>query len=99
MIASRVEGEKSMSKPKFALLMAVLAGLAIVASCNGKDRDEERAVAPKTAASQTAQKPAEKPDADEVEEGEEGPATPAAVAQEQPAPQQSVGKQFVYDFD
>ncbi len=54
----------------------------------------------KPGASQTAaQKPSQKPDADEDEEGEEGPATPAAVAQEKPAPLQPAGKQLVYDFD
>lgn len=89
-----------MSWLRFALLTVVLMGLAIVASCNGKDRDEQQTGAAKTTASQsTAQKPNQKPDADEDEEGEEGPATPAAVAQEKPAPQQPAGKQLVYDFD
>jgi len=87
-----------MSWLKFALLTVVVVGLAIVASCNDKDRDEQQASTAKPAASQTTvQKPSQK--ADEDEEGEEGPATPAAVAQEKPAPQQSAGKQFVYDFD
>ena len=87
-----------MSWLKFALLTVVVVGLAIVASCNDKDRDEQQASTAKPAASQTTvQKPSQK--ADEDEEGEEGPATPAAVAQEKPAPQQPAGKQFVYDFD
>ncbi|HEY4900022.1 MAG TPA: family 16 glycoside hydrolase [Terriglobales bacterium] len=91
-----------MSGLKFALFTIVLLGLAAMASCKerDRDRDEEQAAASKAGASQTAtQKPAEKPDADEDEEGEEGPATPAAVAQEKPAPLQPAGKQFVYDFD
>jgi Domain of Unknown Function (DUF1080) len=91
-----------MSGLKFALFTIVLLGLAVMASCKerDRDRDEEQAAASKAGASQTAtQKPAEKPDADEDEEGEEGPATPAAVAQEKPAPLQPAGKQFVYDFD
>jgi Domain of Unknown Function (DUF1080) len=90
-----------MSGLKFALLTVVLVGLAIVASCNDKDKDEQQTGAAKTGASAqtTTQKPNQKPDADEDEEGEEGPATPAAAAQEKPAPQQSAGKQFVYDFD
>src|ERR1019366_490078 len=89
-----------MSWLKFALLTVVVVGLSIVASCNDKDRDEQQASSAKPAASQaTAQKPSQKPDADEDEEGEEGPATPAAVAQEKPAPQQPAGKQLVYDFD
>ena len=90
-----------MPRLKFALLTVVLVGLAIVASCNDKDRDEQQTGAAKTAASTqtTAQKPNQKPDADEDEEGEEGPTTPAAAAQEKPAPQQSAGKQFVYEFD
>jgi hypothetical protein len=87
-----------MSGLKLALLIAVLVGLASVGSCNDKDRDEQQTGAAKTAASKsTTPKPNQKPDANE--EGEEGPATPAAVAQEKPAPQHSAGKQFVYDFD
>ena len=88
-----------MSRLKFALLAFVLMGLAIVASCHDKDRDEQQAGASKTTGSTqaAAQKPSQKTDEDE--EGEEGPATPAAVAQEKPAPLQSAGKQFVYDFD
>lgn len=90
-----------MSGLKFALFTIVLLGLAVMASCKerDRDRDEEQAAASKAGASQTATpKPAEKPDVDE-EQGEEGPATPAAVAQEKPAPLQPAGKQFVYDFD
>jgi Domain of Unknown Function (DUF1080) len=90
-----------MSKPNFVLVMVVMAGIAIVASCIDKDRSEQQTSASKNAASgqTTAQKPSPKSDADEDEEGEEGPATPAAVAQEQPAPQQSAGKQLIYEFD
>jgi len=89
-----------MSGLKYLLLMIVLVALAIVASCNDRERDEQQTGAAKTAAPQaTGQKPAPKLDTDEDEEGEEGPATPAAVAQEKPAPQQPAGKQFAYDFD
>ena len=77
------------------LLASVLVALSGLVACNDKDT-AERTSASKTAPGQqtSAQKPAEKPDADEGEEGEEGPATPAAVAAEKPAPQQSAGKQF-----
>ena len=89
-----------MSRLKYVLLMVALVALAIVASCNDRERDEQKTGAAKTAASQsTAQKPNQKPDTDEDEEGEEGPTTPAAVAQEKPAPRQPAGKQLVYDFD
>ena len=87
---------------KIAILAAVLVGLASLAACNdGKDTDEQQTSTSKAVAGQqtAAQKPAEKPDADEGEEGEEGPATPAAVAAEKPAPQQTSGKQSVYNFD
>jgi len=82
------------------LLASVLVALSGLVACNDKDT-AERTSASKTAPGQqtSAQKPAEKPDADEGEEGEEGPATPAAVAAEKPAPQQSAGKQFAYNFD
>lgn len=90
-----------MRKVKIAILAAVLVGLAGLVACNGKDADERQAAASKVFAAQqtAAQKPAEKPDADEDEEGEEGPATPGAVAAEKPAPQQTSGKQLVYNFD
>jgi len=86
---------------KIAILVAVLAGLPGLMACNKKGADEQQASVSKAVVGQqsTAQKPAEKPDADEGEEGEEGPATPAAVAAEKPAPQQTSGKQFVYNFD
>jgi 3-keto-disaccharide hydrolase len=90
-----------MIKLNLALLMVVLGGLAIVACRNDKGKDEQQTGAAKTAASPqtTAQNPNQKPDADEDEEGEEGPTTPAAAAQEKPAPQQSAGKRLAYDFD
>jgi hypothetical protein len=86
---------------KIAILAAVLVGLAGLVACNDRDTDERQSTTSKALAGQqtAAQKPAEKPDADEGEEGEEGPATPAAVAAEKPAPQQTSGKQFVYNFD
>ena len=90
-----------MEKLRIALWVAVVFGLAALVGCNDKDTDEQQTSASKAVAGQhaTAQKPAEKPEADEGEEGEEGPATPAAVAAEKPAPQQTSGKQFVYNFD
>src|SRR5713101_6558356 len=90
-----------MEKVRIALWVAVVFGLAALVACNDKDTDEQQTSASKAVAGQqaAAQKPAEKPEADEGEEGEEGPATPAAVAAEKPAPQQTSGKQFVYNFD
>jgi len=91
-----------MSTVKVAILAAMLVGLAGLVGCNDeKDTDEQQTSASKAVAGQQteAQKLAEKPDADEGEEGEEGPATPGAVAAEKPAPQQTSGKQFVYNFD
>jgi 3-keto-disaccharide hydrolase len=72
-----------------------------VLACNDNDRDEHQAAASKAATSQqaTPQKPAEKPNVEEEEEGEEGPAVPPAVAAEKPAPLQASGKQLVYHFD
>ncbi len=87
---------------KIAILAAVLVGIAGLAACNdSKGTDEQQTSTSKAVAGQqtAAQKPAEKPDADEGEEGEEGPAIPAAVAVEKPAPQQTSGKQSVYNFD
>jgi Domain of Unknown Function (DUF1080) len=88
---------------KIAILAAVLVGLTGLVACNDndKDTDERQTTTSRVLAGQqtTAQKPAEKPDADEDEEGEEGPATPAAVAAEKPAPQPASGKQFLYNFD
>jgi hypothetical protein len=72
----------------------VLVGLSVVAYCNDRDSDEQQAGAPKPAASQTtAPKPSQK--AGEDEKGEEGPATPAAVAQEKPKETSSVGHRFL----
>jgi hypothetical protein len=92
-----------MSMVKVGILATMLVGLAGLLACNDKDNDndEQQAGASKGAASEqtSAQKPAEKPDADEGEEGEEGPAAPAAVAAEKPAPQQTSGRQFLYNFD
>src|SRR5439155_25030181 len=82
------------------LIAAALLWLAGLVACNDKDKDDQQSNASKAVAgAQTAQKPSGKPDADEGEEGEEGPATPAAVAAEKPAPQQTPGKQSVYNFD
>jgi Domain of Unknown Function (DUF1080) len=90
-----------MSTVKIAILVAAVVALAGLVACNDKDTDEEQTSASKAVAGQqtSAQKPAQKPDADEGEESEEGPATPAAVGAEKPAPQQTSGKQFVYNFD
>lgn len=86
-----------MPRLKFALLAFVLMGLSIVASCH--DKDEQQAGASKTTGSTqaAAQEPSQK--TDEEEEGEEGPSTSAASRPGKPAPQQSAGKQFVYDFE
>ena len=91
--------QRPVGKVTISLLAAVLVGFAGLAACNDKDTDEQQSSASKAVAGQqtAAQKPAEKPD--EGEEGEEGPATPAAVAAEKPAPQQTSGKQSVYNFD
>ena len=87
---------------KIAVLAAVLVGLTgLLALNHAKNTDGRPISVLKAAAAQqtAAQKPAEKPDADEDEEGEEGPASPPAVAAEKPAAQQTSGKQFVYNFD
>ena len=86
---------------QIAILTAVLIGLAGLVACDDKDADEQQNSSSKAAAGQqtAAQKPTEKPDTDEGEEGDEGPATPGAVAAEKPAPQQTSGKQFIYNFD
>ncbi len=101
MVNLALEGQKEqfMDKLRIALLVAMLLAVADLVAC--KDTDEQQTSASKAVAGQqtAAQKPAEKPDADEGEEDEEGPATPAAVAAEKPAPQQTSGKQFVYNFD
>ncbi len=90
-----------MSKLNFALVAVMLVALAGLMSCNDNGSNEHPTGMSKAAALTQAatQKPEEKPDADEGEEGEEGPATPAAVTAEKPAPQQTSGKQFVYNFD
>ncbi len=91
-----------MSTVRIAILVATIVGLTGLVACNdekGKNEQQTRASKAVVGQQTAAQKPAEKPDADEGEEGEEGPATPAAVAAEKPAPQQTSGKQFVYNFD
>jgi hypothetical protein len=90
-----------MEKLKIALWLAVVFGIAALVACNDKDTDEQQTSASKALAGQqtVAQKPAEKPAAEEEEEGEEGPATPVAVGAERPAPLQTSGKQFAYSFD
>ena len=61
---------------KIAILATLLVGLAGLLACNDKDADEQQTSASKAVAGQqsAAQKPEQKPDADEGEEGEEGPA-------------------------
>ena len=85
------------------IIVAILfAGLLGFPGCNDNDRDEQQANASKAVASQqtSAQKPADKPNVETVqEEGEEGLAVPPSVAAENPAPLQAAGKQFVYSFD
>jgi len=89
-----------MSTAKIAILVAAVVALAGLVACNDKDRDEQDGASKAVTGRQTAaQKPTQKPGADEGEEGEEGPAIPAAVGAEKPAPQQTTGKEFVYDFD
>jgi len=94
--------EQDVSTVRIAILVATIVGLTGLVACNdekGKNEQQTRASKAVVGQQTAAQKPAEKPDADEGEEGEEGPATPAAVAAEKPAPQQTSGKQFVYNFD
>jgi hypothetical protein len=84
------------------IIVALLfAGLLGFPACNDNDRDEQQAGASKGMAAQetSAQKPAEKPNVEEEEEGDEGPAVPPSVAAEKAAPLQAAGKQFVYNFD
>jgi hypothetical protein len=90
-----------MSVLKIAVCTSMLIGLAHLVACNDKDTDAQQTSSSQVVAAQqpAAQKPAEKPDADKGEEGEEGPAHPAAVPAEKPAPQQTSGKQFLYNFD
>jgi hypothetical protein len=86
---------------KISILVVALVGLTSMLAFTDKDRDEQKTDASKAVAStpSPAQQSEGTPDADDVGEGEEGPATPAATAAEQPAPQQTAGKQFVYHFD
>ena len=89
-----------MSAMKTAILVALLFGLAWLLGCNHKDADEQQPSTSKAATGQqAAQPPPQTSEADEGEEGEEGAASPAAAAAEQPAPQQTAGKQFAYNFD
>ncbi len=88
-----------MAALKIVPLAALLLGLIVLVSCNDSDEDEKRPNSPSGTAQSSNQKPGEKPDADEENEGEEGPATPAAVAAEKAAPQQTSGKGFAYTFD
>ena len=83
-----------------AIFATLLFGLAWLLGCKHKNADEQQTSASKAATDQqAAQPPAQTSEADEGEEGEEGQATPPAAAAEQPAPQQTAGKQFVYNFD
>src|SRR6266542_425506 len=88
-----------MAALKVVLLAVVLLGLIVLISCNEGDEDEKRPNSPSGTAQSANQTPGEKPAADEENEGEEGPATPAAVAAEKAAPQQTAGKGFAYNFD
>ena len=88
-----------MAALRFVPLAALLFGLIVLISCNDSDEDEKRPSSANGTAQSANQKPGEKPDSDEGVEGEEGPATPAAVVVEKPAPKQTAGKQFAYKFD
>src|SRR6266536_1292407 len=88
-----------MAALKVVPLAVVLLGLIVLISCKDSDEDEKRANVPNRTAQTANPKSGKKPEADEGEEGEEGPATPTAVATEKPAPQQTSGKQFIYNFD
>jgi 3-keto-disaccharide hydrolase len=90
-----------MSRVKVAILVVVILGLASLLAGNDNDGNLPLSGASKVVASakSTVQEPKEKPDVDEDEEGEEGPATPAAVPPEKPTAQQAPGKQFGYNFD
>jgi hypothetical protein len=89
------------STTNFAFFTLVLFGVVGFLACNDRDSNEQQQSAAKTevSAQSAAQKPEAKPDTDEGEEGEEGPAVPSAAAQEKPAVPQASGKQFVYNFD
>ena len=91
-----------MQRAEICILAAVVfAGLIGLLGCNENDRDEQQTNTSKAVASQqpTAQESAAKPNVEEEEEGEEGPAVPPVVAAEKPAPLQACGKQLVYNFD
>jgi hypothetical protein len=84
---------------KVSIFVVTLVGLASMLAC--KDRDKQQTEGSKAVASTPSpiQQSEGTPDADDVGEGEEGSAPPAAVASEQQAPRQIAGKQFVYNFD
>ena len=84
---------------RFVPFAALLVGLIVLISCNDSNEDEKRPSSANGTAQSANQKTGQNRDADEVEEGEEGPATPATVAAEKPAPRQTAGKQFGYNFD
>jgi hypothetical protein len=65
-----------MSALKIAILVALLFGLAWLLGCNHKDTDEQQPSVSKTATDQQAVQPPTQ--TSEADEGEEGPATPAA---------------------
>lgn len=91
-----------MRRSEICILAAILfVALIGVVACNDNDRDEQQAGASKPVSPQqtAAQKPGEKPNTEEEEEGEEGPAVPSAVVAEKSAPLQPSGKQFIYSFD
>jgi len=85
-----------MLSPKAIALAVLLFGLTLLVACE-KDEDEKQPSTSKPPASQQAT--TQKADADEAEEGEEGPAVAPTVVAEKPAPQQTSGKQFTYNFD
>ena len=84
---------------KVVLLAVVLLGLIVLISCKDSHEDEKRTSSPNRTAQTANQKLGEKPDAEEGEQVEEGPATSATVAAEKTAPQPTSGKQFTYNFD
>lgn len=86
---------------RIAVWAALLVGSTGLLACKAqKSATQETGISKVEAApQQSTTKPAKKPDADENEEGDEGPAVPNAAPAEESALQQPAGKQFVYNFD